>query len=46
MGSLALPASGLIYTDSDIVIYSVETYRAIGHTLDSGSAFAAFSGHV
>ncbi len=26
MGSLALPSSGLVYTDSDIVIYSVETH--------------------
>ena len=26
MGSLALPISGLVYTDSDILIYSVETH--------------------
>jgi predicted nucleic acid-binding protein len=26
MGSLALPSSGLIYADSDIIIYSVETH--------------------
>lgn len=26
MGSLALPSSGLIYCDSDILIYSVETH--------------------
>jgi hypothetical protein len=25
MGSLALPSSGFVYTDSDIIIYSVET---------------------
>jgi predicted nucleic acid-binding protein len=27
MGSLALPSSGLVYADSDIIIYSVETHR-------------------
>ena len=26
MGSLALPSSGLVYADSDTLIYSVETY--------------------
>jgi len=28
MGSLMLPSSGLVYTDSDIIIYSVETHPA------------------
>jgi predicted nucleic acid-binding protein len=28
MGSLVLPSSGLIYIDSDIIIYSVETHPA------------------
>jgi predicted nucleic acid-binding protein len=33
MGSLALPSSGLVYIDSDIIIYSVETHPAYWPTL-------------
>jgi hypothetical protein len=29
MGSLVLPPSGLIYTDSDIIIYSVENASSV-----------------
>jgi predicted nucleic acid-binding protein len=35
MGSLALPASSLVYTDSDIIICSVETHAAYWPVLQS-----------
>ena len=34
MGSLALPSSGLVYADSDIIIYSVETHTVYWPVLE------------